>query len=499
MSRYYLGIDQGTTNTTAILTDENLNIIAKSLKPHRQYYPFPGWVEHDPLEIYQNILTVVQEVLQQVPGASVKELCGMGLDHQGETCLIWDKETGTPIYPSIVWQDRRTADEADHLKQVYGKEIKSICGLLPDAYHSGTKIAWILDHVEGARARAEKGELLAGTLNSWIFWKLTGGKSHETDISSAGSMMLMDIHTMDWSERLMELCGVPRQLLPKICDTNHVYGDTVPAEFFGASVPIAGGITDSPAGMIGGGCVGTGFLKTSYGTGSFMHFQTGTKRIISDQGLFTRTNWQIDGTPYFLLSGASYIAGGAITWLKDGLGLIQNVQETETLARSVADTGDVYFVPAFAGLATPYWDQYARGIFVGLTAATTKAHFVRAVIESLACQVANCYQVMRTESGVESPAMRVDGGMVDNQFLMQFQADLLGIPVEVPEEKETCAYGAACLAAFTLGGLPSLESMREKVKIKRVYEPAMSEDERAEKLARWRQAAQRSMQWARKA
>ena len=495
MPGYYLGIDQGTTNTTAVLADENWCIVAKASKQHRQYYPQPGWVEHDPMEIYKNCLTVTLEVVSKVPGMTVKDIRYMGLDHQGETCVIWEKKTGTPIYNAIVWQDRRTADEADRLKEEHGEEIKAICGLLPDAYHSGTKLAWMLEHVDGARERAENGELLAGTLNSWLFFMLTGGQSHETDISSAGSMMLMDMHTTDWSDRLIELCRVPERLLPKICDTNHCYGYTEPSCFLGIKIPIAGGITDSPAGMIGGGCVGEGVLKTSYGTGSFMHFQTGTKMIQSDKGLFTRTCWRLHGVPYYLLSGASYIAGGAVQWLKDGLHLIDDVRDTEKIALQVGGTGDVYFVPAFSGLATPYWDQYARGVFVGLTGGTTGDHLVRAVLESLAYQVANCYRVMRAESGTESPAMRADGGMVENRFLMQFQADMLGIPVEVPEEKETCAFGAACLAGYTMGDLPSLESVREKVKVKQVYEPKMPKDEREEKLARWLEAVERSRGW----
>lgn len=496
MSAYYLGIDQGTTNTTAVLVDENWKIKAKVSKAHRQIYPCPGWVEHDPLEIYGNIKLAVQELINMVPGTTAGDIVCMGLDHQGETCVIWDKKTGEPIYNAIVWQDRRTADVAERFKEEKGERIKEICGLLPDAYHSATKLMWMLDNVEGARERALKGELLAGTLNTWIFWMLTGKKSFETDVSSAGSMMLMDVSTTDWSEELLELCCIPREMLPDICDTNHVYGETVPEEFLGISIPISGGIADSPAGLIGGGCVGKGVLKCSYGTGSFMHFQTGTKMITSDSGLFTRTCWRLDGQPYYLLSGASYIAGGAVTWLKDGIGLIRDEKETEALALSVSDTDGVFFVPAFSGLATPYWDMYARGLLIGLTSGTSKEHIVRAVMESLAYQVANCFNIMQRESGTVSTRMRADGGMVENRFLMQFQADMLGVPVEVPEEKETCAYGAACLAGYTLGILPFLESVKDMVAVKYVYEPAMSADERETRLNRWLEAAERSKRWA---
>lgn len=293
----------------------------------------------------------------------------------------------------------------------------------------------------------------------------------------------------------MELTGIPRRMLPEIVDTNHFYGYTEPDAFLGVRIPLAGGITDSPAGMIGGGCVGEGVLKTSYGTGSFMHFQTGRKLVRSQKGLFTRTCWKLSGQPYFLLSGASYVAGGAVTWLQS-IGLIDDPRQTEQLASSVRDSGDVYFVPAFSGLATPYWDQYARGTLVGLTAGTSREQLVRAVLESLAYQVANCYLAMREDAGIESTVMRADGGMVENAFLMQFQADMLGIPVEVPEEKETCAFGAACLAGYTIGDLDSLESLRRRVKVKNTYQPKMTEDERSERLGRWRQAVERSLGWA---
>lgn len=502
MSGYYLGIDQGTTNTTAVLADENWRVVAKASRAHRQIYPGPGWVEHDPEEVLSNVVKVAADVmnkLQQIDRkAGAGSIKAMGLDHQGETCVIWDKSTGKCIYNAIVWQDRRTAGIADKYKNERGERIRDICGLLPDAYHSATKLRWMLDNVAGAMERAERGELLAGTLNSWLFYILTGGRSHETDISSAGSMMLMDISSAKWSDELLELVGIPKGILPEIVDTDHLYGYTEPERFLGLKIPIAGGITDSPSGIIGGGCVGEGVLKTSYGTGSFMHLQTGRKLIKSEKGLFTRTCWKLAGQPYYLLSGASYTAGGAVAWLKDGLGLIDSPEQTESLAFSVKDSDDVYFVPAFSGLATPYWDQYARGTIIGLTARTGKAHIVRAVLESLAYQVANCYRVMKRESGIGSHIMKADGGMVDNRFLMQLQADMLGIPVEIPEEKETCAFGAACLAGYTMGALDSLESVREKVKIKTVYEPRISEEEREEKLSRWLEAAERSMNWAKR-
>ncbi|MFA7196510.1 MAG: glycerol kinase GlpK [Anaerovoracaceae bacterium] len=496
MSGYYLGIDQGTTLTTAVLVDERWCTVAKASKPHKQQYLNPGWVEHDPIEIYENCIAVAAEVLQKVPGATAQSLIAVGLDHQGETCMIWDKNTGIPIYNAIVWQDRRTSDAADQLKKNRGEEIRKISGLMPDAYFSALKLNWLLDHVEGARARVEKGELLMGTLNTWLFWKMSGGESYRTDPSSAACMMLMDLHQTEWSSILLDLIGVSEKYMPEICDTNTIYGYTKPECFLGAKIPMAGSAVDTPASIIGGGCVGEGILKTSYGTGSFMSFQTGSRVILSKKGLFSDCLWRIDGKPFYRLRGASYVAGAAVEWLKSGLGIVNDVRMTEQMALSVPDTCDVYFVPAFSGLATPFWDQYARGLFIGLTAGVTKEHMVRAVLESLAYQVANCYRAMRSELGRDSSVMRVDGGMVENRFVMQFQSDMLGIPLEVPEEKETAAYGAACLAGVTLGSLASIESVKQYVKLKCVFEPKMSSDEREERMTRWLDAANRSLGWA---
>ena len=494
MSGYYLGIDQGTTLTTAVLTDESWRIVAKASVAHRQHYPAPGWVEHDAMEIYENCLAATQQVLQQ-SGACVHDILALGLDHQGETCVVWDKETGLPIHNAIVWQDRRTADAAEALKARRGSEIRDICGMLPDAYHSATKIGWILDHVPGARARAEKGELLAGTLNTWLFWKLSGGTIYKTDPASANCTMLMDIRTTQWSDTLVELMDIPRSFLAEICDNNHLFGYTSPEAFLGGRVPIAGCTTDSPASLIGGGCVGKGILKCSYGTGSFMTLQTGCDVVISHQGLFSSCLWRLNGTPSYRLYGSSYIAGAAVEWLKNGIGIIESARDTEAMALSVPDSGDAYFVPAFAGLATPYWDQYARGMFIGITGGTTREHMVRAVLEGVAFQVANCYRAMRSEFGSDIRFMRVDGGMVENRFVMQFQSDVLGIPVNVPCEKETAAFGSACLAGYTMGALPSLECVKDLVQIKDVYQPRMSQDEREARLDRWLQAVDRCRGW----
>ena len=494
MPGYYLGIDQGTTLTTAVLTDEHWRIVAKASKAHKQYYPAPGWVEHDAMEIYENCLAVTEHVLNMA-GASIRDILALGLDHQGETCVVWDKLTGLPIYHAIVWQDRRTADEAEALKAAHGSKIQDICGMLPDAYHSATKISWILDHVPGARDRAERGELLAGTLNTWLFWKLSGGEVFKTDPASANCTMLMDIRTLQWSDELTDKMKIPAACLAEICDNNHLFGYTKPDCFLGGCVPVAGCTTDSPASLIGGGCIGPGILKCSYGTGSFMSLQTGADVVISDKGLFSSCMWRLSGKPSYRLYGSSYIAGAAVEWLKNGIRIIDSARDTEKMALSVPDSNDVYFVPAFAGLATPYWDQYARGLFIGLTGGTTREHMVRAVLEGIAFQVTNCYRTMRAEFGRDSQYMRVDGGMVENRFVMQFQSDMLGIPVEVPAEKETAAFGSACLAGFTMGALPSLECVRELVQLKDVYEPKMSACEREERLGRWLQAVERSRGW----
>ncbi len=498
MPAYYLGIDQGTTLTTAVLVDEKWHIVAKASKAHKQYYPNPGWVEHDPVEIYENCLAVTAEALRKVPGARAQDILAIGLDHQGETCVVWDRDSGLPIYNAIVWQDRRTSDAASKLNKERGEEIQRISGLQPDAYYSATKINWLLDNVEGARSGAESGKLLIGTLNSWLYWKMSGGECYKTEPSSAACMMLMDLQKTAWSPALLDLIGLSVDQMPQMCDSNTIFGYTRPDCFLGARIPIAGCTVDSPASIIGGGCAGEGILKTSYGTGSFMSFQTGSHLIFSENGIFSDCMWRIDGKPFYRLRAAAYVAGTAVEWLKSGLGMIESTQASEQMALAVKDTKDVFFVPAFSGLATPFWDQYARGLFIGLTAGVTKEHLVRAVLESLAYQVANCYRAMTAELGQGCAVMRADGGIVENRFVMQFQADMLGIPVEVPEEKETAAFGAACLAGITMGALPSVESVKRFVRLKDTYEPQMSADERQERLSRWLDAAGRSLGWAKK-
>lgn len=496
MAGYYLGIDQGTTLTTAVLMDTAFRVAAKASVPHANRYPQPGWVEQDPEEIFKNVLQATQTALAQIPGAEPSDILGIGLDHQGETCLIWDSETGHPVYPAIVWQDRRTAKEAAALKEAEGGTISRLTGLTPDAYYSATKIAWILDHTFEGRERVASGRYLIGTLNTYIFWCLSGGSIYKTDPASASCMMLMDLTKTVWDPALVQkLLGISADHLPEICDNSSLYGYTDPDVFLGIRIPIGGSSADSMAAIIGGGCLGSGILKTSYGTGNFMSLQIGKVPVFSEFGAVTDCVYREAGDTYYRFRGACYTAGAAVEWLKNGIGIIEDPKETAAIAGSVPDSGGVFFVPAFSGLATPYWDPYARGAFHGISGGTERAHLVRAVLEAVAYQVTDCYRALSGEIQEESLLMRADGGMVDNPFLMQLQADMLGFPVEVPAEKESAAYGAACLAAHADGHLDSVFSVRDFVEIKCVYEPVMSADERETRLAGYRKAVQRSLRW----
>ncbi|MBQ7248068.1 MAG: glycerol kinase [Lachnospiraceae bacterium] len=494
--KLFAGIDQGTTLTTAVITDENGHMLAKASRPHSNYYPYPGWVEQDPQEIYDNCLGAISDAAAKIPGAKTSDIIGFGMDHQGETCLVWEKDTADPIFRMIVWQDRRTSEDADRLDREYGDRILAVTGVKADAYYSATKIAWILDHVEGARARYERGELMVGTFNTWFFYRISGKTIYATDPGSASCMMLTDLARCDWDDFMLGLFGLRRELMPQMADSIGSFGYTDPACFLGAKALIGAALEDSSAGIIGSGCVGEGILKTSYGTGSFMSLQTGETLVPSKPDLFSNCLWTYHGRPWFRLRGSCYSAGSSVEWLVKGLGLIENAAESETLARSVPDTGDVYYVPALSGLATPFWDQYARGTLIGMTAGTTRAHIVRAVLEALAYQVTNSYLAMSDAYGRRSQLMRADGGPVENAFLMQFQSDMLGIPVEIPEEKEAAAYGSACASAIAAGALGGPDDVKKLVRLKKTYEPSMSDAEREEKLMRWLEAVRRSSGWA---
>ena len=492
---YYVGIDQGTTGTTSMVFDEDWNVCSKGYAELIQHYPRPGWVEHDPVEIWEKTKESVAMALDQA-GITARDIRVIGQDNQGETCMVWDKKTGEPIYNAIVWQDRRTAKEADELRASRGDAIQKKTGVQVDAYFSALKLKWILDHVENAWSRAANGELLLGTLDTWLTWKMTGGEVYTTDASTASRTMLFNLHTKTWDDEILDVIGIPKGLLPRINESIAVVGQTAGPEFFDAEIPIAGSVMDQAAALFGQTCFREGSVKTTYGTGCFMLMNTGNKPVHSDNGLIATAVWGIGDEITYALDGGVYITGAAIQWLRDGIQIIESAAETEAMAKSVPHTGGVYFVPAFVGLAAPYWDQYARGMMVGITGGTTRAHVVRATLEATAFQVAENLEVMRTDSGMAIDVMRVDGGAVVNEFLMQFQADILGIPVDVPEIHETSALGAAFLAALGVGDVKSLEEIAVKWKLAKRYEPNLSEERRQALCERWKKAVERSRAWA---
>ena len=492
--KYYLGIDQGTTGTTAIIFDEDWNICGKGYVEHKQYYPKPGWVEHDPIEIWNKTKESVAVALVHA-GINAKDLRAIGLDNQGETCMVWDKKTGKPIYNAIVWQDRRTAKIADQLKEKYGELITDKTGLTIDAYFSALKIKWILDNVKDAWNKVDKGDLLVGTLDTWLLWKMTDGDIYITDSSTASRTMLFNLHTNQWDDEILKIIGIPKSILPVIKDSAEIYGYTA-TDFIDAKIPIAGSVVDQAAALFGQACFDKGSVKTTYGTGCFMLMNTGDKPVVSKNGLITTAVWSIDKKVTFALDGGVYIGGAAIQWLRDGLKIIKSADETEAMAKSVSNTGGVYFVPAFTGLAAPYWDQYARGTMVGITGGTTREHIVRATLEAIAYQVAENLEVMRKDSGMSIETMRADGGAVVNEFLMQFQADILGIPVDVPMIHETTALGAAYLGALGVGDFNSVEAINSNWKLSKRYIPSIGEDQRKTMMEKWKKAVERSTNWS---
>jgi glycerol kinase len=492
--KFYLGLDQGTTGTTALLLDENWSVVAHGYKEHTQIYPESGWVEHDPMEIWNAILYAIDQALKEA-GASASEIACIGLDNQGETCMVWDPKTGNPVYNAIVWQDRRTSRYVDQLKEKHGSIIREKTGLVLDSYFSGTKIKWILDHVDNGIERAKAGDIIAGTLDTWMIWKLTHGKAHVTDYSTASRTMLLNIHTGEWDQEILDAIGIPRKVLPEICDSVQVYGYTDPLDFFGARIPISGSVVDQQAALFGQACYAPGNIKNTYGTGCFMLMNTGDKPVYSENGLLTTVAWGLNKKMTFALDGGVYITGAAVQWLRDKMRIIATAAETEEMAKSVEHTGGVYFVPAFVGLAAPHWDQYARGTIVGITGGTTREQLVRATLESVAYQVKDNLTVMNKDAGIPVEIMRVDGGMVANKFLMQFQADILGIPVDVPVITETTALGAAYLAAFGVGEFSSLDDLTSHWKLGQHFEPHMSSDERESRMHNWHRAVERSKAW----
>jgi glycerol kinase len=496
---YILALDQGTTGSAALVFDRSGAPVSMADREIRQHYPEPGWVEHDPEEIFATTLRVAREALASA-GITGRDLAAIGITNQRETTVIWDRKTGQPIHPAIVWQDRRSAAICQRLKQA-GIEpiVRERTGLLIDAYFSATKIAWLLDNVPGARERAEAGDLAFGTIDSWLLWKLTGGKVHVTDVTNASRTMLFNIHERRWDGVLLDALGVPTALLPEVRPSSGILGEVggeALAAFDGVPVPIAGVAGDQQSALFGQACFTPGMSKNTYGTGSFLLLNTGERAPSSRLGLLTTVAWQVGNEWTYALEGAVFVTGAAVQWLRDGLGIIATAAETEAMANSVEDTGGVYFVPAFAGLGAPYWDMYARGAIVGLSGGTRREHIARATLEAIAFQTADVLAGMRDEGGVDVPVLRVDGGGTANGFLMQFQSDLLGIPLEVADVQETTARGAAYLAGLGVGFWEHADEIVEQWRPSRRYEPTMSDDRRADLIAHWHRAVDRARNWA---
>ncbi len=495
MQRYILALDQGTTSSRAILFDRDARIQGCAQREFRQIFPQPGWVEHDADEIWQTQLDVAREVMRNC-GVKPAEVAALGIANQRETTVIWDRTSGKPIANAIVWQDRRTAGICAELQQQgFADVVRSKTGLVLDAYFSATKIQWLLDHVDGARLRAERGELAFGTIDSWLAWKLTG--RHVTDVSNASRTMLFNIHRLGWDDELLQLLRVPPALLPEVVACSGEVGRT-PAAMFGAALPLAGMVGDQQAATFGQGCHAPGMAKNTYGTGCFLLMNTGDKVIPSRHQLLSTVGWTLRGqtAATYMLEGSVFMAGATIQWLRDGLGLLQHSSEAEALARAVPDCGGVVLVPAFAGLGAPWWDPHARGTIVGLTRGTTRAHIVRAALESIACQTADVLQAMQADSGIRLSELRVDGGAARNDFLMQFQADILDVAVIRPAVTETTALGAACLAGLAVGFWNSPEEVAAHWAQERRFEPGMSASARQNCLEQWRRAVNRSMNWS---
>jgi glycerol kinase len=495
MSKYVLALDQGTTSSRAIVFDQAGQVVSAAQQEFRQFFPQPGRVEHHPEEIWESQYGVARAALNNA-GATAADIGAIGITNQRETTVIWDRKTGQPIHNAIVWQDRRTAAFCDELKaEGFDRVIREQTGLVTDPYFSGTKVKWLLDNVEGARSRAENGELAFGTIDSFLVWKLTGGWMHITDVSNASRTLLYDIHRGQWSADILERFDIPRALLAEVVPSSASYGDT-DSSLFGGAIAIAAMAGDQQAATFGQACFQAGMAKNTYGTGCFMLMNTGAEAVESQNNLLTTVGWQVDGEPVqYALEGSIFIAGAAVQWLRDALQIVTDAAETEAIARSVESSDGVYFVPAFVGLGAPYWDPYARGAILGLTRGTGRAHIVRAALESIAYQTRAVVDAMRADSGLELSALRVDGGAVNNDYLMQFQADILDVPVQRPAVTETTALGAAYLAGLATGFWSSQEEIAGQWAVEQTFEPQMSADERQSLYAGWQEAVERAKGW----
>lgn len=490
---FVLAFDQGTTSSRSIIFDRESRIVAVGQCEFRQIYPHSGWVEHDPLEIWRSQIETAAEALQKA-GLSAKGITALGITNQRETTIIWNRKTGEPIYNAIVWQDRRTSAFCNEVREKHAETIRGKTGLEVDAYFSASKIKWLLDNVAGARELAKRGDLAFGTVDSWLAWNLTGGTLHITDVSNASRTMLFNIHTLDWDDELLKIFDIPREILPDVRSSSEIYGEvSTPPELKG--IPVAGIAGDQQAALFGQLCFDKGSTKSTYGTGCFMLQNTGEKPAESKNRLLTTVAWQIGTRTDYALEGSVFIGGAVVQWLRDSLGIIENSEDVEELANQPGDNGGVYFVPAFAGLGTPHWNQEARGLIIGLTRGTGKAHIARAALESIAYQTADLLNAVKADSGIGLPELRVDGGASRNDSLIQFQADILGIPVVRPKILETTALGAAYLAGLAAGFWKSRDELTEHQREDKRFEPNMPAEKSSMLLKKWNEAVKRSLNW----
>lgn len=495
MAKYVMALDAGTTSNRCILFNEKGQMVSVAQKEFTQYFPKPGWVEHDADEIWSTQVLVAVEAMLKV-GAEAKDIAAIGITNQRETAIVWDKNTGEPIYNAIVWQCRRTAEYCDSLKaKGLTETFRQKTGLMIDAYFSATKIRWILNHVDGAMERAQRGELLFGTVETWLIWKLTKGKVHVTDYTNASRTLLFNINTLQWDDEILEEFGIPKCMLPEAKPSSCVYGYT-DSSFFGASIPIAGAAGDQQSALFGQTCFEPGEAKNTYGTGCFLLLNTGEKPVYSNNGLVTTIAWGLDGKVTYALEGSIFVAGAAVQWLRDELQLIESAKDTEKMAQMVEDTNGCYVVPAFTGLGAPHWDQYARGSIVGITRGVNKYHIIRATLESLAYQVNDVLKAMEADSGIKLSALKVDGGASANNFLMQTQADIIQAPVNRPKCVETTAMGAAYLAGLAVGYWANKEDVVKNWAIDRTFMPVISVEEKDQKVKGWNKAVKRTYDWA---
>ncbi|MDI3527001.1 MAG: glycerol kinase [Tenuifilum sp.] len=496
MEKYVMALDQGTTSSRALIFDRKGAIVSMAQKEFKQIFPQPGWVEHDPNEIWSSQVAVAAEAMSKI-GINGLNVEAIGITNQRETTIVWDRNTGEPIYNAIVWQDRRTSNFCDELKEKgYTETIRQKTGLVIDAYFSGTKVKWILNNVPGAREKANRGELAFGTVDTWLVWKLTRGRTHVTDVTNASRTMLFNINSLEWDKDLLELFNIPESMLPRVASSSEIY-DHTNTTFFASKVPISGIAGDQQAALFGQMCTNEGMVKNTYGTGCFLLMNTGEKPFLSKNNLITTIAWQLDGKTYYALEGSIFIGGAVVQWLRDGLGIIKSSAEVEDLAKQVDDNGDLYLVPSFTGMGAPHWDQYARGLMIGISRGTTRAHIARAALESIAFQTMDVLDVMEKDTGIKVAELRVDGGASANNLLMQFQSDVLGINVNRPKTIETTAMGAAYLAGLATGYWKDINEIKKLWQLDNTFTPSMPAEKLDKMKEKWTDAVERAKSWHR--